>query len=191
MVPIFTIFIEFNDIYSITTSIIIFLIAAFTDLIDGKIARERQAVTVLGIFLDPLADKLLISTALIYFAIIPNLRIQMWMIIIIISRDFLITGLRYTLVNRNIVMPANTLGKFKTVIQIICIIVIMLIIIINKLTIKLNNIFPIVFILYNRYLLYILFLIKLPLYIIIVVILFTIISGFTYIWEYRDIFNEK
>jgi CDP-diacylglycerol--glycerol-3-phosphate 3-phosphatidyltransferase len=191
MVPIFTFFIECNGVYNITIALIVFILAAFTDLIDGKIARKHKDITLLGIFLDPLADKLLISTALIYFLTMSSLCIPVWMIVMIISRDFLITGLRYTLANKNIIIPANKLGKLKTASQVFGIIVIMLILIINKLIIKVNNMMPIIFVLYNRYLLCSVVLIKLPLYIIIIIILFTMLSGITYVWKYREFFHEK
>jgi CDP-diacylglycerol--glycerol-3-phosphate 3-phosphatidyltransferase len=188
----FTIFIEYNNnIYSIIVAIILFLIAAFTDFIDGRIARQSKTVTLLGIFLDPLADKLLISTALIYFSNISSLGIPVWTVIVVLSRDFLVTGLRYTLANKNIIISANKFGKFKTVLQMLGVIIIMLILTINRFIAKVNKVVPIVFTLYNRYLLYIILLTKLPIYIMIIIIVFTIISGLNYICEYGEFFNEK
>ena len=98
---------------------IVFAIASFTDGIDGHIARSRGLVTDFGKFMDPLADKLLVSTALICFIQLDW--IPAYMAVIIIAREFIVTGLRTLAASKGIVMAAIMTGKIKTVIQMIAI----------------------------------------------------------------------
>ena len=91
----------------------IFVIASLTDLIDGKIARKYNLVTNFGKFMDPLADKLLVSAAMI--ALVELNRIPAWVVIIIISREFIISGFRLVASDNNVVIAAGYWGKFKTV----------------------------------------------------------------------------
>ena len=101
--------------YQILTALL-FLGAAVTDTLDGYLARRRGMVTTLGKFLDPLADKLLIVTALI--ALIPARTIPAWMVIVIVGREIAITGLRGIAVTQDIVISASSLGKYKTVFEV-------------------------------------------------------------------------
>jgi CDP-diacylglycerol--glycerol-3-phosphate 3-phosphatidyltransferase len=93
-----------------------FLLVAVTDTIDGYLARRYGMVTTLGKFLDPLADKLLIVTALI--ALIPARGIPFWMVIVIVGREIAVTGLRGIAVSQDIVISASALGKYKTVFEV-------------------------------------------------------------------------
>ena len=102
----------------------IFIIASLTDLIDGKIARKYNLITDFGKFMDPLADKLLVCSAMI--ALIEMNRIPSWVVIIIIAREFIISGFRLIAAENGIVIAANYWGKFKTVSQMIMIILLML-----------------------------------------------------------------
>ncbi|GBE03804.1 CDP-diacylglycerol--glycerol-3-phosphate 3-phosphatidyltransferase [bacterium BMS3Abin09] len=100
---------------------VIFSIAALTDYFDGHIARKRKQVTKLGMFLDPVADKLLVISALIIF--VDMELIPAWIAIVIIAREFIITGLRVVALSKDIVIPAEMGGKIKVTAQIASIIV--------------------------------------------------------------------
>ena len=110
--------------YSEIIATIIFIIAASTDGLDGYIARKRKIVTNLGKFLDPLADKLLITAALI--SLVERGSVEAWMAIVIISREFAVTGLRLVASADGQVIAASKLGKLKTIIQIVAICLVML-----------------------------------------------------------------
>lgn len=95
----------------------VFILAALTDLVDGKIARACQLVTNFGKFMDPLADKLLVCSALI--CLVELERIPAWIVIIIIAREFVISGFRLIAADDNVVIAASQWGKVKTVFQMI------------------------------------------------------------------------
>lgn len=99
----------------------IFAVASFTDLLDGKIARKYNLVTNFGKFMDPLADKLLVSAAMI--CLVGMGRLESWIVIVIISREFIISGFRLIASDDGIVIAASYWGKFKTVFQMVMIIV--------------------------------------------------------------------
>ena len=100
---------------------LIFIIASLTDMLDGKIARKYNLVTNFGKFMDPLADKLLVAAALICF--IELGRMPAWIVLIIISREFIISGFRLIASDNGVVIAASYWGKFKTVFQMAMIIV--------------------------------------------------------------------
>jgi len=93
-----------------------FVLAALTDLLDGYLARKYEIVTVMGKYLDPIADKLIINTAMILM--IPIGRISAWIVAVIIIRDFVVEGIRTIASSEGIVMQASKLGKQKTMCQI-------------------------------------------------------------------------
>lgn len=95
----------------------IFIIASLTDMLDGKIARKYNLVTNFGKFMDPLADKLLVCSALI--CMIELRELPAWMVIIIISREFIISGFRLVASDNGVVIAASYWGKFKTTFQMI------------------------------------------------------------------------
>ena len=98
----------------------LFGFAFITDILDGYFARRYGAITVLGKFLDPLADKILVSVTMIM--LIPLGRIPIWMVVIIIAREIAVTGFRGIAVNEGIVIQASTLGKYKTIFQAVAIV---------------------------------------------------------------------
>ncbi|RXT15182.1 CDP-diacylglycerol--glycerol-3-phosphate 3-phosphatidyltransferase [Ammoniphilus sp. CFH 90114] len=109
----------FKITYSEIIATLIFIIAASTDGLDGYIARKKKLVTNLGKFLDPLADKLLISAVLI--SLVEMQRLDAWVAILIISREFAVTGLRLVAVAEGQVIAASNWGKLKTVVQIVAV----------------------------------------------------------------------
>ena len=101
-------------------ALVLFCVASLTDMLDGKIARARNLVTNFGKFMDPLADKLLVCSAMI--CMIPLGKLQAWFVIIIIAREFIISGFRLVAADNGIVIAASYWGKFKTTFQMISVI---------------------------------------------------------------------
>ena len=102
-------------------ALVLFCVASLTDMLDGKIARARNLVTNFGKFMDPLADKLLVCSAMI--CLIPSGKLEAWFVIVIIAREFIISGFRLVASDNGIVIAASYWGKFKTVSQMAMIIV--------------------------------------------------------------------
>lgn len=111
-----------------TIALVLFCAAGLTDYWDGKIARARKLITNFGILMDPLADKIMICSA--FIALVergpakewPGVRVEAWMVVVIVSRELAITGLRLLAASRNIVLAAEGYGKHKTISQITAII---------------------------------------------------------------------
>ena len=95
---------------------VVFALAAFTDGLDGYLARTRESVTTLGKVMDPIADKLLIAAALI--ALVSLDRVAAWVAMVIIAREFAVSGLRIAAGQQGVVIPASRLGKAKTIAQV-------------------------------------------------------------------------
>ncbi len=127
LVPVFMAFLLLNTFWAYPFALAVFVLASLTDWLDGYLARKYQQITVFGEFMDPLADKLLISAALICFVEIPQLRISAWMVVLIIGREFLITGLRLIAISKGVVIAADRSGKFKTTSQMVTISVCLLV----------------------------------------------------------------
>lgn len=120
MIPFFVFFMLTDFIsYANYIAALIFIIASFTDTLDGYIARKYNLVSNFGKFMDPLADKLLVNSALICFISIPDNPMPVWGVIIIISRDFIISGFRLVASDAGTVLAASWWGKIKTVTQMI------------------------------------------------------------------------
>ena len=104
-------------------ALVIFILAAITDKIDGHLARKNKEVTDLGTFLDPLADKMLVNLAflaLVYLNIVP-----VWIFAIILVRDFAVDGLRMALAKKHKTLAASNLGKYKTTAQMVTLIILL------------------------------------------------------------------
>ena len=143
--------------YSVYIATVIFIIAAITDVLDGYIARSRKLITDFGKFIDPLVDKILVVSVLVYLVYIQT--IPDWMVIIIIAREFAVSGFRIISASGGVVVAASKLGKFKTQSQIIAVIFALL---------------------------------ELPFYlwVVLIAVILTVVSGVDYIWNGRDIFKE-
>lgn len=106
--------------YGKTIGLVLFLLAGITDYADGKIARHFSMVTDFGKLMDPLVDKIMIAAA--FICLIPLGAIPAWVVIVVISREFLITGLRLLALSKGRVLPAESMGKHKTAWQIITVV---------------------------------------------------------------------
>jgi CDP-diacylglycerol--glycerol-3-phosphate 3-phosphatidyltransferase len=115
---------EFSITYNQIIAALIFIIAASTDSLDGYIARKRKLVTNLGKLLDPLADKLLVTAVLV--SLVEMNKVDAWIAIVIISREFAVTGLRQIALLEGTVMAASKWGKAKTAVQITAIIALLI-----------------------------------------------------------------
>ncbi len=126
MIPFFVIFMLTNlgGAYANYIAVAIFIVASLTDLLDGKIARKYHLVTNFGKFMDPLADKLLVCSALI--CLVEMERLAAWMVIVIISREFIISGFRLIASDNGVVIAASYWGKFKTTFQMVMIVLLIL-----------------------------------------------------------------
>lgn len=123
-IPIFMILMLMDFPYHMEAALAVFLIASLTDKLDGHIARKYNMITDFGKFMDPLADKLLVTGA---FLILVQLgRIEAWIVFVILAREFAVTGLRSLAAAQNIIIAASNYGKIKTVTQIIAIVILML-----------------------------------------------------------------
>ncbi|RHO90246.1 MULTISPECIES: CDP-diacylglycerol--glycerol-3-phosphate 3-phosphatidyltransferase [Clostridium] len=127
MIPFFVFFLLWQNGENRTFRMIalaLFIIASLTDLLDGKIARKYNLVTNFGKFMDPLADKLLVCSALI--CLIELNALPAWMVIVIISREFIISGFRLIASDNGVVIAASYWGKFKTTFQMVSVVLLIL-----------------------------------------------------------------
>ena len=113
-------FIPFNNIFAL----IVFVVAALTDLADGKIARKRNIVTNFGKIADPIADKILSSAMLLGLMLLDMCSI--WVILIVLTREFAVSAIRISAASQGLVIPANIYGKIKTVLQMVFSILVLL-----------------------------------------------------------------
>ena len=126
LIPFFVLFLltDLGGDYGKYYALAIFIIASLTDLLDGKIARKYNLVTNFGKFMDPLADKLLVCSAMI--CLVEMKRLAAWIVIIIIAREFIISGFRLVASDNGVVIAASYWGKFKTTFQMIMIVMLIL-----------------------------------------------------------------
>jgi len=132
LVPFFVLFMLCPGIpYSALWSLIIFAVASYTDHLDGKLARERNMVTNFGKFLDPMADKILVLSAMVCMVTVDLC--SPVVLIIVLAREFLVSSLRLVAASQNVVIAADKSGKIKTATQMISIVVVLLLCGINQL----------------------------------------------------------
>ena len=126
LIPFFVVFMLFDITGAADKwiALVIFCVASLTDMLDGKIARKYNLVTNFGKFMDPLADKLLVCSAMI--CLVEKKQLSAWIVIIIIAREFIISGFRLVASDNGIVIAASYWGKFKTVSQMALIIVLIM-----------------------------------------------------------------
>lgn len=116
LIPIFMIALLSDFPFSVQIALVIFVVASVTDGVDGYIARKYNQVTTFGKFMDPLADKLLVTAAVLIF--VQAGRMSPAAAMLIIAREFVVTSLRIVAISAGVVVPASTWGKIKTVVQI-------------------------------------------------------------------------
>ncbi|MEG6615688.1 CDP-diacylglycerol--glycerol-3-phosphate 3-phosphatidyltransferase [Peptococcaceae bacterium 1198_IL3148] len=124
LIPVFLLIVSIKIPYGDILAAGVFILAASTDGLDGYIARKKKMITRFGKLMDPLADKLLVTAALI--SLVELQRLSGWVAVIIIGREFAVTGLRTLAVGEGVVIAASKLGKYKTVSQIIAIVALFL-----------------------------------------------------------------
>lgn len=126
LVPVFVVFMltDLGGNYSNWIALVIFVAASLTDSLDGYLARKNNLVTNFGKFMDPLADKLLVCSALI--CLMELNRVPAWMVLIIIAREFIINGFRLVASDAGVVIAASYWGKFKTISQVVMIIALLI-----------------------------------------------------------------
>lgn len=139
----------------------VFALAAFTDFLDGYIARKQGLVTTFGKFADPVADKILVLTSMIFLA--ASGRLSPWAAAIVAARELLVDGLRLVAVGKGRVMAAGWLGKIKTNLQILCVLLAMLLPPNHAVTLVAE----------------------------ILMAAMTVLSGADYFWKARDVFREE
>ncbi|MDD7408316.1 MAG: CDP-diacylglycerol--glycerol-3-phosphate 3-phosphatidyltransferase [Anaerovoracaceae bacterium] len=162
LVPVFIVLYLMN--YNIA-ALVVFVVASFTDFLDGHLARKNNLVTDYGKIMDPLADKLLVTSALV--CMVQLQVVPAWMVIVILAREFAITGLRAVAASEGIVIAAAWSGKVKTVTQMIAVIFLLL----NNWPFSLVNIPFATIMLW-------------------IAVIMTIYSGCEYIWKNRKIFSD-
>jgi len=151
-------------------ALIIFIFASFTDYLDGYLARKLNLVTNLGKFMDPLADKMLVAAAMIAIIakgdLLPAGTLPAWIVVFILLREYIVSGIRLVAASENKIIAANYLGKVKTVVQMMMIIVYLI---------------PIHFFFINILAIMLAYL----------ALILTLVSGFEYVWQNKHIFKNK
>jgi CDP-diacylglycerol--glycerol-3-phosphate 3-phosphatidyltransferase len=129
LVPVFIAFVQEPGFHARSISLVVFFVAALTDFLDGRIARWMNQRSEFGKFADPLADKFLVAAALISFVRIEETLIPVWMVFLILAREFIVTGLRVFLISRSETLDTSNFGKAKTTAQMVSISVILVLLV--------------------------------------------------------------
>lgn len=170
-----------------TLALLVFGLAGLSDWLDGMLARRLGRISVFGQLMDPLADKILVSAAFVSFSVLHQI-VPAWIVITIISREFLITGLRLLAAQQGRVLPAGNWGKHKMIWQTITIVVVMLGLAVQEdllprvLHGEEHRVFMAVF---NAYFT------KTAMFLSLVVAALTVVSGAIYLWESRDLYWDQ
>ena len=124
LIPVFMVVLYWGFPYANYVALAIFIIASLTDMLDGKIARKYNLVTDFGKFADPLADKMLVTAAMLWF--VENHQMAAWMLLIVICREFAVSGLRMIASDKGRVIAAGWSGKVKTASTMVCVVLMFL-----------------------------------------------------------------
>ena len=182
LVPVFLVFITVKEIpYGSIIATVVFIIASITDQLDGHIARSRNQITNFGKFMDPLADKLLVTAALV--SLVELKLVAGWAVVVILAREFAVSGLRTLAASDGIVIAASWWGKIKTVTQLIAILLLLLKVNINTSANAINFIKNNSFL--NSFFTYV------PETIMFIAVLITIISGIDYFVKNKHVISMK
>ena len=119
MIPAFILFMLWDSPYSDYLSVSVFILACVTDFLDGYLARKYNQITTFGKFMDPLADKVLVCSAMICFVADGDCPMPVWVVIVIIAREFIISGFRLVAAEKGVVIAASYWAKIKTAVQMI------------------------------------------------------------------------
>jgi CDP-diacylglycerol--glycerol-3-phosphate 3-phosphatidyltransferase len=191
-VPFIIFFMYIDNFWARIAALLIFSVAAITDTVDGMLARKYGYVTTLGKFLDPLADKLLVSAALVSFVGLREIHIPSWMVVLIISREFIISGLRSLAASKDVIIAAHKSGKFKTTSQMVAIITTMSILVINSALYRYYGIRAAELLNSSGFTYFIgWFLIKFPYWLMLAATITTIYSGLAYLNRHKDLLKES
>ncbi|MBI4052019.1 MAG: CDP-diacylglycerol--glycerol-3-phosphate 3-phosphatidyltransferase [Elusimicrobia bacterium] len=152
----------------------VFIVAAFTDWVDGFIARKMGSTSSFGAVVDPIADKILVAAALIAFGIIPELGIPLWAVFLIIVREFFVLGLRMLAALQKKVLVAESWGKLKMSIQSVSVLVILVLINLRSFYRNVPDFFML-----------------LPYYLTLLILVVTWASGLYYLYRHRDILTHS
>ncbi len=173
LIPIFILFYMMESTWSIFVALFVYVIATLTDQLDGMLARRNNQVTTFGKLMDPIADKMLIMSALICF--VQYDKINLWVVIVILAREFIVTGIRMLAMGESTVIAASGLGKAKTVSQCVLTIAVLVFEIaelyLSQMSIPVLNILIVIFE--------------------IVAVVLTLYSGFDYVWKNRGLLTFK
>lgn len=177
---IFVYFLYADFMLSKMIALLIFICASITDFLDGYLARKRNEVTEFGKFIDPIADKILVFGA--FLAFIDLGLVFSWMVIIILSRDFIINGLRFLAAKKGRVLASNQLAKHKTVSQILVIFLVLSGLIIKNICINYFSCWNITYqIFFDRTIFFSM----------IIVVLLSLFSGIMYMYSNKDILKDR
>lgn len=170
--------------YNDTLALFFFCLAGVTDFLDGRLARSRNLITNFGKLMDPLADKIMTCSAFIAFVESTRLRadapvkVAAWMVIVIVAREFAITGLRLLAASKNVVLAAERFGKHKTISQIACIIALLVVDACEEWPAALKNLFVSWTPVFAEVMLW-------------VTVLLTVWSGGVYLWRNRRLYLDE